>query len=555
MKTPTILAALLFAAPALACPPWSGERAAHESETLTRRLAEWDLAYHRDGRSPVADELYDQARARLAEWQACFPEVAVAAPAPLAGSAGPLRHPVPQTGLAKLADEDALRTWLAAREEVWIQPKVDGVAVTLVYRQGVLARAISRGDGLTGQDWTDNVRRLPGVLQRLPGDPDLLLQGELYWRLDGHVQALAGGANARSRVAGALRQQQLGERDAARIGLFVWAWPDGPADMRERLDGLAALGFPDTGRYTQPVADPAGARHWRQNWYEAALPFATDGVVLRQGNRPPGARWRAEPPSWAAAWKYPLRRALAEVRAVGFSVGRTGRVTPVLELEPVTLDDKRITRVSLGSLERWRRLDIRPGDQVAITLAGHTIPHLEGVVWRAAERASVAAPADGQHHALSCWRPTAGCEEQFLARLAWLGGPQGLDLPGIGAGAWRTLLEAGLLPDLLAWLELDAERLQAVAGLGPARVQTLLQAQSTARRRPFERWWRALGAPVPEAAEAEPGWPTWRQHSEADWQAMDGIGPVRARQLRAFFGDPEVIALVEKLQAVGIDGF
>src|SRR5690242_12766036 len=111
----------------------------------------------------------------------------------------------------------------------------------------------------------------------------------------------------------------------------------------------------------QPVATLADVTRWRERWYRQAMPFAADGVVLRQGHRPPASRWQAAPPDWAVAWKYPAARALATVRGVDFRTGRSGRVSVVLELEPVQLDDHRVQRVSVGSLARWRKLDVRPG--------------------------------------------------------------------------------------------------------------------------------------------------------------------------------------------------
>ncbi|MCX4198514.1 hypothetical protein OMR07_25940 [Methylobacterium organophilum] len=154
-------------APDLAtCPTWDDARAQREIHQLQTQLAEWDDAYHRRGQSLVDDEIYDQSRARLHDWQRCFPST-LAAPDPLAGAGGPLRHPIRQTGLAKLADEQSVAAWIARREDLWIQPKIDGVAVTLVYRDGVLQQAISRGDGLTGQDWTANARKLAAIPARL----------------------------------------------------------------------------------------------------------------------------------------------------------------------------------------------------------------------------------------------------------------------------------------------------------------------------------------------------------------------------------------------------
>ena len=150
-----------------ACPPWSAEQAERELQALRAQLAEWDEAYHARGLSLVKDEVYDQARARLDEWRHCF-DTSTPSPSPLHAAAGPLRHPVAQTGLAKLSDEQTVRSWMAHRDGLWIQPKVDGVAVTLTYRNGTLQQAVSRGNGLAGQDWTHKIRALPAVPQRLP---------------------------------------------------------------------------------------------------------------------------------------------------------------------------------------------------------------------------------------------------------------------------------------------------------------------------------------------------------------------------------------------------
>ncbi|NHC10994.1 NAD-dependent DNA ligase LigB [Stutzerimonas degradans] len=537
-----------------ACPPWGAERARSEISELTQRLAEWDDAYHRRGLAPIDDELYDQARARLQQWQQCFPAQNAASPSPLAHAGGPLPHPVAQTGLAKLADVAELRAWMAAREDLWIQPKVDGVAVTLVYRDGRLHQAISRGDGRSGQDWTARARQLPAIPAQLPRRDEVVLQGELYWRQDAHVQARAGSDGARGRVAGALQGKTSPADSTARIGLFVWDWPNGPAGMTERLAGLAAMGFADSVRFTQPLSDPEQVRQWRERWYHQPLPFASDGVVLRQGRRPPAERWQASPPHWAVAWKYPPRSALAQVRQVEFRIGRRGRITPLLQLEPVHLDDRRIARVSLGSLKRWQALDIRPGDQVAIRLAGLTIPQLDSVVWRSPQRAAVQMPDPRRYHALSCWQATPGCEQQFLARLAWLSGRHGLAIPGTGPGTWRALLDAGLLPDLLAWLELDAARLQRVPGFGATRATNLARNLATARQRPFPHWLAALGLPDGVALAPDDDWQRLAARSEADWRAA-GTGAARARQLWQFFQADAPQALRARLQQANVHGF
>src|SRR5690349_11945817 len=442
-----MLAIGLLAKPCMAaCPAWDAPRAAQELQALHGQLDRWNHAYRTEGRSPVDDAIYDQALARYEDWRACFPVQAPPPLAHLADATGPVRTPVAQTGLAKLPDAAAVRDWMAARgnRDLWVQPKADGVAVTLLYVDGQLRQAVSRGDGLHGSDWTRQVQKIAAVPKRLPHAPArVVLQGELVWWLPGHRQAHDGGVRARADVAGALAREPFDARAAAHIGLFVWDWPSGPEDMPARLAGLQAMGLGASVALTHPVHDLAGVRQWRERWYRQALPFATDGSVLRQGHRPRARDWQPAPPDWAVAWKYPPATALATVRAVDFRRGRRGGVNVVLELDPVVLDDRTVQRVSVGSLAHWRQLDARPGDQVSISLAGLTIPRFDAVVWRTRERATVAVPDDAGRDGLDCWHPEAGCRRQFLARLVWLGGRQGLRLDGMGKTTWRALIDAG----------------------------------------------------------------------------------------------------------------
>ena len=329
----------------------------------------------------------------------------------------------------------------------------------------------------------------------------------------------------------------------------------GPADLPEQLSTLAALGFATTVPYSYPVQQFAEAQKWREHWYRSPLPFATDGIVLRQSQRPPAERWQARAPYWAIAWKYPFAQALAEVRKVNFKIGRTGRITPVLELIPVMLDDREIKRVSASSLKRWQALDIRPGDQVAISLAGLTIPRLDSAVLRTSERAAINVPNAKDFHALSCWQPTPGCESQFLSRLTWLSGKQGLAMQNVGRGTWEKLLETGRLNQLLDWLTLDEPELAHSAGFGERSSAGLMHSFRSARQRPFAQWLKALGMPPTGGAKLADSWQALAQRDTEQWQEEAGIGPGRAAQLSAFFRDPQVLALSEILRAAGIDGF
>lgn len=537
------------------CPDWPTTKAQQEISALQNRISQWDDSYHRLGMSQVADELYDQSRARLTLWRGCFAQIPAPDDNPLTTATGPVAHPIPHTGLSKLPNERAVQHWLKDRQYVWIQPKVDGVAVTLVYEDGQFKQAISRGDGLRGQDWSHHARLIPAIPQRLPRRERLVLQGELYWRLQDHVQATAGSLNARSKVAGLLARKDFNADEATNIGLFIWDWPTGPEHLTERLAGLSAMGFSDSALYSQPLENFEQAQTWREHWYRSALPFASDGVVMRQSQRPPAERWQAKAPYWIVAWKYPYAQALAEVRKVHFNIGRSGRITPVLDIEPVRLDDRQIKRISTGSLQRWQQLDIRPGDQIAISLAGLTIPRLDSVVSRSVERIELKAPVASDYHPLSCWRPTPACESQFQARLTWLSGKNGLALTGVGPGTWDKLLRAGRINGLLDWMTLDVTELANISGFGERSSAKLLSSFQSARQQPFQRWLIALGLPPTAGIELGNQWRDLASKSLEQWQSEPGIGPRRAAQLTAFFNDPHVQALGEHLRTQGIEGF
>ncbi len=550
------LVALYFSsASAQDCPDWSPGKARDELGSLQDRIAQWDDSYHRQGKSLLADELYDQSVQRLNRLRSCFAPPDSREHSPLKTASGTLAHPVPHTGLNKLPDERAVKDWLKGKDDLWIQPKVDGVAVTLVYEHGKLVKAISRGDGMKGHDWTGHVHQIPAIPPQLAWEKTLVLQGELYWQLTDHVQAEAGSLNARSKVAGLLARNVISDEEGAQIGLFVWDWPDGPSSMTERLAGLRAMGFADSARLSEPLESFTQAKNWREHWYRSPLPFATDGVVIRQGERPSAQRWQARPPYWVAAWKYPFAQVLGEVRKVHFNVGRSGKITPVLDIEPVLLDDRKVSRISVGSLKRWQTLDIRPGDQVAISLAGLTIPRLDGVISRSVERAPLDIPNAEDYHTLSCWQPLPGCEIQFRERLKWLSSKKGLAMSGVGPGTWDKLIKAGQLNGLLDWMPLNGAQLANIRGLGERSSAKLLKSFQGAREQSFVVWLKAIGLPPVAGAQLDDSWSALSARSVEQWQNEPGIGLSRAKQLYAFFQEPQVQALSRQLREYGIQGF
>ena len=279
------------------CPAWAPARAHEEISRLQQQIKQWDDDYWRVGKSDVEDSVYDQISARLTQWQRCFGEETHRdAMMPLLN--GTVIHPVAHTGVRKMADKNALRLWMRERSDLWVQPKVDGVAVTLVYREGKLIKAISRGNGLKGEDWTQKVRSIPSVPQSVSGPlANSTLQGEIFLQREGHIQQQMGGMNARSKVAGMMMRQN--NTDALNsLGVFIWAWPDGPQLMTERLQQLATAGFSLTQMYTRAVKNADEVERIRNEWWKTALPFVTDGVVVRAAKEPESIHWLPGQANW-----------------------------------------------------------------------------------------------------------------------------------------------------------------------------------------------------------------------------------------------------------------
>lgn len=540
-----------------ACPQWTPRQAKEEMAQLQKQLAQWDEAYWQKGEGLATDAVYDQLKAQLTRWQRCFHQKTQSEKPP-ALAQGRTPHPVVHTGVQKLKDAGELNAWMKGKTRLWVQPKVDGVAVTLVYCHGALQQAISRGDGLYGEDWTAKARLIPAIPLRVSGAlANSVLQGEIFWQRGGHRQKEAGGINARAVAAGALMRKEtsslLGE-----LGVFIWAWPDGPAAMEERVNALFAAGFTLTKAWTKPVASGKEVAQWRENWFTSSLPFVTDGVVVRAEREPSGKHWRPGQGGWVAAWKYPPVEQVTTVNRIRFAVGRTGKISVVAELKPVLLDDKWVRRVSIGPVSRWEKRDIAPGDSVVVSLAGRGIPRLDDVVWRVAKRDKPQPPVTQANAALTCFYAIAGCEAQFLARLAWLSQKAVLNLSGLGEATWQQLHRSHHFEHVFSWLALTPESLARTTGFSPQRAAQLWHHFTLTRKLPFQRWLKALGLPLPASAlQALPDrhWHELLARNEIGWQQLPGVGAGRARQIVQFLNHPDINELAEWLRNQQVNGF
>ena len=537
------------------CPAWSPARAQEEISRLQQQIKQWDDDYWKEGKSEVEDGVYDQLSARLTQWQRCFGnETRDVMIPPLNGA---VMHPVAHTGVRKMADKNALSLWMRERSDLWVQPKVDGVAVTLVYRDGKLNKAISRGNGLKGEDWTQKVRLISAVPQTVSGPlANSTLQGEIFLKRKGHIQQQMGGINARAKVAGLMMRQ--GNSDTLNsLAVFVWAWPDGPHLMTDRLKDLATAGFTLTQTYTRAVKNADEVAHVRNEWWKAKLPFVTDGVVVRAAKEPESRHWLPGQAEWLVAWKYQPVAQVAEVKAIQFAVGKSGKISVVASLVPVMLDDKKVQRVNIGSVRRWQEWDIAPGDQILVSLAGQGIPRIDDVVWRGAERTKPT-PPENRFNSLTSYFASDVCQEQFISRLVWLGSKQVLGLDGIGEAGWRALHQTHRFEHIFSWLLLTPEQLQNTPGIAKSKSAQLWHQFNLARQQPFTRWVMAMGIPLTRAALNASDERSWSQllfSTEQFWQQLPGTGSGRARQVIEWKENAQIKKLGSWLAAQQITGF
>lgn len=537
------------------CPAWSPARAQEEISRLQQQIKQWDDDYWKEGKSEVEDGVYDQLSARLTQWQRCFgSEPRDVMMPPLNGA---VMHPVAHTGVRKMVDKNALSLWMRERSDLWVQPKVDGVAVTLVYRDGKLNKAISRGNGLKGEDWTQKVSLISAVPQTVSGPlANSTLQGEIFLQREGHIQQQMGGINARAKVAGLMMRQDDSDTLNS-LGVFVWAWPDGPQLMSDRLKELATAGFTLTQTYTRAVKNADEVARVRNEWWKAELPFVTDGVVVRAAKEPESRHWLPGQAEWLVAWKYQPVAQVAEVKAIQFAVGKSGKISVVASLAPVMLDDKKVQRVNIGSVRRWQEWDIAPGDQMLVSLAGQGIPRIDDVVWRGAERTKPT-PPENRFNSLTCYFASDVCQEQFISRLVWLGAKQVLGLDGIGEAGWRALHQTHRFEHIFSWLLLTPEQLQNTPGIAKSKSAQLWHQFNLARKQPFTRWVMAMGIPLTRAALNASDERSWSQllfSTEQFWQQLPGTGSGRARQVIEWKENAQIKKLGSWLAAQQITGF
>jgi DNA ligase (NAD+) len=524
---------------------------------LRRELEAHNRRYYDEAAPVISDQEYDALFRELQALETAYPELITPdSPTQRVGekaTAGfkQVRHAVPMLSLDNLFAKEgfeALRKWIAGVEKLlpgepleWhVEPKIDGVAVSLRYENGLFKTGATRGDGETGDDITDNLRTLRSVPLRLHGSkvPEILeVRGEVYLPAAGfqriREEMIAAGeepfANARNTAAGALKQ--LDPALVAKRPLEIVLYGLGevsdepPPTQAALLVWLKSFGL-RAPRFTRvcPTAGDVMVAIDELDSMRDSFGFETDGAVIKLNSLEQRERvgFHSRAPKWAKAWKYVSEQAETRLRAITVQVGRTGVLTPVAELEPVLLRGSTISRATLHNEDEIRRKDIRIGDTVIIEKAGEVIPAVVRV--NLEKRRADAVPFDFLAH-LGGKCPACGgavkrdpkfavwicenvnCPAQLTRRLEYFAKRGALEIDGLGGIVADKLVERGLVRDPLDLFELQLEPLATLnlgtddepRVFGEKNARKVLAAVERAKTLPLARWLHALA--IPEVGE------------------------------------------------------
>jgi DNA ligase (NAD+) len=578
-------------------------RARHDE--LTRTIRDARYRYYVLSDPPMTDAEFDARFQELLDLEAAHPSlVSPSSPsqqvgAPLDSAFPPYRHPQPMLSLDNAFSREELDAWAQRVERALgedaepvryvCELKIDGVGINLVYRDGLLETAATRGDGTVGEDVTAQVLTIDDVPYRLRVDevPSLLeVRGEVYYPLEafGSMNAAriergeAAFMNPRNGASGALRQKD--PEVTRQRPLSVWCHGLGTVDgmvfphHSEALEWLREAGLPTP---LQTAVFPTIDEVWSfvERWTDARheVPYEIDGVVVKVDALVQREQlgFTARAPRWAIAYKMPPVEQETTLERIEVNVGRTGKATPYAVLEPVVVAGTRITYATLHNEIQVHAKDVRAGDRVMVRRAGDVIPEVVGpVLDKRPEGTEVwTMPADCPFCGQPLVRPegeahhfceNVDCPNRLRESLTHLAGRGALDIEGFGEQTVDLLLAEGLITDLADVFRLHERRdeLLELEKWGEKRVDNLLAGIDAGRTRPLDRILvalniRHLGPTYAKTlVRALPSLSAIRSASPEDLEAIDGIGPVIASAVHAWFATPRNAQLVDDLVALGI---
>ncbi|MBL9174160.1 MAG: NAD-dependent DNA ligase LigA [Verrucomicrobiales bacterium] len=584
--------------------------ASHERDQLRHRqlveeLRRHEHAYYVLHRPVISDAEFDRLERELKDLEARHPDwVSADSPTQRVGGSvsegfRSVRHTVPLMSLDNTYSPDEVKAFLARAEkqlpgealEWTVEPKVDGLSISLRYEQGVFVQGATRGDGTTGDDVTSNLRTIRSLPLKLREAPALLeLRGEIYLPLAGfrrlNAERESAGeepfSNPRNAAAGSLKQLDpriTAQRPLALVsyGIGAVSGVEVPADQAGLLQWLGQLGLPipehvTVARSTDEVLHAISEldRIRRDFGYE------TDGAVVKLNRLSLRDRlgFTAKAPRWAMAYKYASEQAQTRLRSITVQVGRTGKLTPVAELEPVFLAGSTVARATLHNEEEIRRKDIRIGDQVVIEKAGEVIPAVIRSLPECRTGAEVLftlprtcpecgtpvtreSTADGEGVDWRC--PNLDCPAQVRGRIGHWCSRGAMDIDGAGDVLVAQVVQQGLVRDVADLYRLRAPEVQDLERMGEKSAKNLIEAIEVSKSRDL---WRLVfglgilhvGAGAAKAlARAFPDLDSLAAAGASQLCEVPDIGDVIARSVEEWFADPRNRDLIGRLRQAGLN--
>ena len=574
------------------------------AEVLRAQIAHHNERYHVLDAPEVTDAEYDELVRELRALEAEHPDLAVPdSPTAQVGAApsaqfAPVAHHVPMMSLDNAFSPEELRAWADRRAKqvpadtsFECELKIYGLAISLLYRDGRFVRAATRGDGTTGEDVTANVATIaaiPKVLHPLVGPaPEVLeVRGEVYMPIQSfddlnRRQAEAGErlfVNPRNSAAGSLRQKD--PTVTASRALSYWAYqvgevvPAPTADVDDPTSDLATsqsatlawlgrAGFP-----VNPEVHLVCAR-WEEHRHD--LDYEIDGVVVKVDDlalqRMLGSTSRA--PRWAIAYKFPPEERSTTLVDIEVSIGRTGKATPYAVLEPVFVGGSTVGLATLHNEDQVRLKDVRPGDTVIVRKAGDVIPEVVGPLRVAGTRRKppwtfptvcpeCAGPLVRLEGESDTFCTNLDCPGQRVQRIAHFASRSAMDIEGLGEQRVQLLVDHGLLVDVADLYAFTTATFDGLEGFGALSIANLLAAIDESRARPLSRVLTGLGirhlgqVGSVALARARRDITGVLDADEETLAAIDGVGPVIASSVAAWFASPVNRSVVERLQAAGL---
>ncbi len=552
----------------------------------------------------IADGEYDRLFRRLLELERQYPEL-VTPDSPSRRVGGrPLarfeevRHAYPMLSLDNIFDvaevfefEEKLRRYLKSSAPiVYIaEPKMDGLAVELMYEDGIFTVGSTRGDGLVGENITPQLKTVQDIPLKLQGDEktfptQLIVRGEVYLDRAGFVklnrQREESGeplfANPRNAAAGSLRQLDPKVTAARSLRFFVYAVADTDtvacSCQSELFTLLAVLGFA-VNPHIKLCSGPAEveARYHHLLALREGLPYEIDGMVIKVDDFSLQKRLgnTARAPRWAVAWKFPAVQATTRIEGVDFQVGRTGAVTPVALLHPVNVEGVVVRRATLHNQDEIERKDLRIGDTVLIQRAGDVIPEVVKpiVEKRTGREKPIVFPTTcpvcghplvrpGGEAVTRCVNPH--CPAQRLRSLIYFAAKSGMDIEGLGKKAVQQLIDKGLVRDIPDFFRLKKDDLARLPGWGEKSAENVVAALAKAKQTTLARFLGALGIRYVGEVTAElvaghfKSLEAVMKASREELLAVEGIGEQVADSLLDYFADPSTRNMIEQLLAEGL---